>query len=102
MAEKYEKITKRDLIKRLADKGYTDLAADVIWGDVIEVLEETFVEKKGIKLVGLGSFVIRDIKPREITHPYTKERTVIPGHTTVKFVPGQKLKEEIANGFIAD
>ena len=93
-------LLKRDLINRLADKGYTKGGASTIWSDVVDVLQEAFVSGEDVRFIGFGDFVIRDIGPRKSTHPGTKEEIVIPAHKTVRFLPGKNLKEGLANGFI--
>lgn len=93
-------LLKRDLIGKLADKGYTKVAANLIWKDVVEVLEEALVSGEDIRFMGFGDLVVREMGPRKSKHPATKEEIIIPAHKTVRFLPGRRMKEELANGFI--
>lgn len=93
-------LVKKDLIKRLAAKGYTQTAANVIWTDVVEVLEEALIGGDDVKFIGFGKLAVRDIKERRSVHPATGNSIVIPAYKTVRFIPGGRLKEELANGFI--
>lgn len=97
---KREAVTKKDLVNRLSEKGYTKYAAGIIWDDVVEVMREALVEGHDIKFMGFGSLVIREINERPSIHPGTKERIIIPAHKTIRFLPGEILKSELANGFI--
>ncbi len=102
MKEKVERpvIVMGDLIERLADKGYTKKASSIIWHDIIEVLEEAFVEGCNVRLKGFGSFKVRDHKAKGALHPATGEPIMLPAKRTVVFIPGTMLKNELAVGFV--
>jgi DNA-binding protein HU-beta len=71
------RITKKEFIKRLAERGNTDLkTAEVQLNNVIETLYETFKAGEGVTLTGLGGFYIREGRDSWI----------------FKFSPSQKLR----------
>lgn len=89
-----------DLINRLATKGYTKVACKLIWKDVFQTLEETLVDGEDIRVMGFGKFVVRELGERWVEHPATKEKVIVPAHKTVRFLPGERLRRELDEGFI--
>lgn len=98
--EKRPLIRRSELINRLADKGYTKRAATIIWRDVVEVLEEAFVEGCDVSFMGFGTFRVKDYKAKGSLHPATGEPIILPPRRTVTFKPGTVLKNELAVGFV--
>ena len=88
------------LVERLAAKGYTKVACKLIWKDVFQTLEEVLVDGNEIMINGFGKFVVRQLAERWVEHPATRERVLIPSHKTVRFLPSEKLRRELDEGFI--
>ncbi|MDO4588297.1 MAG: HU family DNA-binding protein [Fusobacterium sp.] len=60
---------------------------DLFWKTMFTALDE---EKK-VKIKGWGSFVIKDVKERDIVELRTKKLTKIPAGTKLKFKAGKEL-----------
>ena len=100
LGEKKKTLHKYDLVELLAEKGYTKHSCSVIIDDFFTVLEEAFVRGDDITIKGFGKFEVRTLGERTTYHPLTREPYVIPERTTVKFLPGGRLKEELINGWV--
>lgn len=84
----------------LAQKGYTKSAAKTILDDVILTLTETLASGEDVQWHGFGSFEVRELAPRESIDMQTREKIVIPGHKSPKFVSGLALKRAVKEGIV--
>lgn len=95
-------ITKNEFVERLSKKGYTKKDAGLIMADVIKTIEEALIEGESVQFHGFGTFSVRETAEREAVDYRSKERIVIPGHKTPKFVPGKLLKRSIKEGILRE
>lgn len=95
-------LKRKEIIERLADKGYTKKAAAVIIDDFVRMIAEILVEGEEVKFHGFGTFKILTTKDREMQNYQTKETIPIPSHRAPKFVPGAQLKRWVREGFIRE
>ncbi len=85
-----------DLAKKMVDK------FNMTKKDAVEMLnflvsEITSALKNGyqVKLVGLGTFKVRERKARMAINPKTGERVQVPATRVPKFTPSRDLKEAV-------
>ena len=95
-------LKKKDIIERLAEKGYTKKSATVIIEDVLSVISEALVEGEEVMFHGFGTFYAKDIKQRETRDYQSKELMVIPAYRAPKFTAGAQLKRWVREGMIRD
>ena len=93
---------KKDLVERLAGKGYTKKSATIIIDDFVRVIAEALIEGEEISIHGFGTFYTIDTKPRESIDCRSKERITIPSFKAPKFTAGALLKRWVREGFIRD
>ena len=88
-------LTKSFLIKRLAKFDLSYRAASMYIKVIIEAITEAIAESKTVQLKGLGSFTVKQMKPRKAKLKYGNFS--IPAHWRVSFKPSKKLREAIKN-----
>lgn len=91
-----------DFIERLAEKGYTKRDAEQVMDDMLTTITECLLDGETVKFHGFGTFSVTELAPRESVNIHTKERLVIPGHKTPKFVAGKLLRRTIKEGVLRD
>lgn len=95
-------VKRKELVERLADKGYTKKSADMIIDDFIRVIEEALVNGEDVLIHGFGTFHSRKVQPRETVDMVSGERIVIPAHQAPRFIPGAQLKRWVRDGIIRE
>ena len=61
----------------------------------INVVEDELGDGGNVRLVGFGSFVVKERAARKGVDPRTKKPIDIPAKKVPKFVPGKQLKEKV-------
>ena len=87
-------MNKLDLVETLAQSANiskTDAERGLI--GLLEHMKKAIEEGERVNLVGFGSFSVIDRAPRVGRNPRTGEQIRIPSRRSVKFCPGQALKE---------
>jgi len=95
-------LKRKEIIERLADKGYTKKSASLIVDDFVRVLTEALVEGEDIMLHGFGTFRVLNTKSREMIDYQSKEPISVPSHHAPKFTPGAQLKRWVREGVIRE
>ena len=92
-------MNKSELIDVLAKAtGKTKVESEKFLNAFIGVVEETLANDEEIKLVGFGSFQVRQRKEREVVNPKNREeRIMIPASKAVKFTAGKALRDVVNN-----
>ena len=87
-------MTKNELAKELAvsEKLTLTTAFKAIDG-AIRIMKESLAKGNDIVLRGFGTLAVVECKQRNAVNFATKEPIVIPAHKTIKFKPGQDLKD---------
>ena len=91
-----EIVGKHELVKRIAKQ------ADVSQKQAGEIFEATLIAIKEalqageeIRLVGFGTFAVRESAARTAVNPRTREPMTIPAKDRVRFSPGKDLSEAV-------
>lgn len=95
-------LKKSDIIDRLAGRGYTKKAADVLIDDVFAVIKEAMAQGENVQLHGFGTFTVNEVGDRESVDVKSGERIVIPGHKNAKFSPSISLKRIVREGIVRE
>jgi len=62
---------------------------------LIKVITESVRENEKVKISGLGTFSLKELKERAGVNPQTKEKMMIAAHKTVKFKASETLKKAV-------
>lgn len=95
-------MVKKDIVNKLAEKGYTKKDADGIIDDIVAVITDAMVNGEEVKLHGFGVFSVIERKPRRTLDLRTKEYIDVPAHKAPKFKPGSLLLKAIKEGFVRE
>jgi DNA-binding protein HU-beta len=89
-------VSKQELIKRVA--GYADVPqkqAREVFDATLAAIMEALQAGESVRLVGFGSFTVREVAARTGVHPRTREPMDIPAKERVRFSPGKLLAESV-------
>ncbi|MBI5831858.1 MAG: HU family DNA-binding protein [Armatimonadetes bacterium] len=91
-----DSVSKKDLVGAVAKK--VDLSqgkvSDVIDALLDEITASLKADKK-VRLIGFGTFEVRERKARSGVNPQTKAKMEIPGGKSPAFKPGKELKDAV-------
>lgn len=68
---------------------------DRVVNQVLDMLKESIVKHRSLKIQGFGVFEVVDVPARQGRNPRTGESIPIPAHKAVKFRPGKELREAV-------
>ncbi len=86
------KVLTADFIDRLADKGYTKKDSAVILADVLDIIYDAIEHGEEIRLMGFGTFTVKQTKSKEYVDVRTGQRAKTKPHNKVSFRAGNALK----------
>lgn len=95
-------MNRTDIVNRIAEKGYTKKAAEVILDDLVLVITEALSKGEEVKLHGFGTFSVRTVEDRESVNVRTQERFVVHGRKIPRFTPGVSLKRAVREGIVRE
>jgi DNA-binding protein HU-beta len=90
-------MNKADLVEWIQKSGTyeTKTACEKALGIVLDGIKAGLKKDQHVALVGFGTFVVRNRKPRTGRNPQTGEPIKIKASKTVGFKCGKSLKEEV-------
>lgn len=91
-------LKQKDLVDRMAKKGYTKKDATCIIDDMFTTIMEAMAEGESVQIHGFGTFSVRDAAAHEARDLQTGESIMIPEHKAPRFVPGMVLKRTVKDG----
>ena len=87
-------MNKAELIEHVAKgTGLTKKDASMAVDATLEAIKKNV--RKGVQLVGFGSFTVTKRKARKGRNPQTGATIHIPASKTVRFRPGKELKDRL-------
>lgn len=85
-------MNKEELVKATSQEaGLTQAVARKCIDAVFKVIANTLKKGEEVRLVGFGTFKVKERKEKKGRNPRTKEEIVIPAKKVVKFIPGKDL-----------
>ena len=94
------KVGQKDISMALAKKKGMDMADGERYVDTFfSLIEEALLTEKIVKVKGLGTFKLVEVRDRESVDVNTGDRVVIDGHAKVSFQPDPTLKELVNKPF---
>lgn len=88
-------MTKADLVAKVAESGMTKKQAAATVDCVIEAIKESLAKGDSVRLVGFGTFSVKERKARTGRNPRTGEPLEIPAKTVPIFSAGKALKDAV-------
>jgi len=89
-------MNKKELVSKLASE--TDMTlkdSEKMLNAFINVVEDELGDGGNVRLVGFGSFVVKERAARKGVDPRTKKPIDIPAKKVPKFIAGKQLKEKV-------
>ena len=87
----------KELIDVVSTKtGLTKKDTGQVLDSLIEAIGEALNKGDVVRLVGFGTFMVANRKPRRGVNPRTKQSIMIPGGRVPKFVAGKDLKDKVS------
>ncbi len=92
-----EFVTKSELVSNIAKKANLKKAdAEKALEAFIEVVKDSLSKGKGVRLIGFGTFAVRNRKARKSRNPRTGQTINIPATKVPAFKPSASLKALVA------
>ena len=89
-------MNKKVLVAEVAKKaGTTKKTAQKVIDAFVEVVSDALAKGEKVRLVGFGSFVVKERAARKGVNPRTKEPINIPAKKVPKFIPGKNLRSKV-------
>jgi integration host factor subunit alpha len=89
-------LTKSDLVATIQRRvGLTRTRSSEVVEQILELMKESLERGENIKMRGLGTFAVRQNKPRKGRDPQTGEEIVLPARRAVTFKIGPLLKQRL-------
>jgi nucleoid DNA-binding protein len=97
MTEKTTEIVgKQELVKRIAKQAdLSQKVAGEVFDATLTAIKEALQAGEEIRLVGFGTFAVRESAARAGVNPRTREPMTIPAKERVRFSPGKELAEAV-------
>ena len=94
------KVSIQDIAKFISDKhGLSRQEAEAFVTAVFDVISEGLDAEKSVKVKGLGTFKVIDVRERESVNVNTGERVVIGGHGKITFTPDTIMRDLVNKPF---
>ena len=89
-------MTKKDIVRRIADDlGRHENETAVIVQKILDAIINFLATEGRVELRNFGVFEVRRRQSRPARNPKTGEKVMVGEHFTVKFKPGQAVKERV-------
>jgi DNA-binding protein HU-beta len=91
-----ETVGKQELVKRIAEQTeITQKQAGEILDVTLTTLKQALQEGRDVRIIGFGSFAVRQASARTAINPRTREAMQIPAKKRVRFSAGRNLVEAV-------
>lgn len=91
-------MTTKELISKISSKcGMTKVRTEELMNATIAAMQKELLEGKSVQLAHFGTMEMKRKNAREVVHPTTKERTLVPEKMQLTFKPSTTTKEQLKN-----
>jgi len=90
-------MNKSDIVLKIT-KNFSEISSnkiEEILNQLISIITESVKENEKVKISGLGTFILKEMKERPGRNPQTKEKMIVPAYKTVKFKASETLKKAV-------
>ena len=77
--------------------GYSKKISETLLEDFFDIILESIIENKKVKIAKFGTFILRNKSERIGRNPKTKEEKIISARNVILFKPSRELKHFINN-----
>jgi nucleoid DNA-binding protein len=89
-------IGRQELSKRIAKQAkLSQKQASVVLEATLDVIREALQDGEEVRLVGFGSFKVRQSAARKGVNPRDRQPIEVPAKERVRFFPGKELSEAV-------
>lgn len=88
-------MTKTDLVSKVAEVVGTKKQASSVVDAVLSAIKEALSKGETVRLVGFGTFSLKERKARTGRNPRTGKTINIPAKKVPAFTPGKELKDAV-------
>lgn len=98
-------MNKTDLIHQVSEKtGFSNKVASQVVDAVFQTIQQSLVDEGQARVMGFGSFLVRERAVRRVRSPQTGQEIIVPPRKVPIFKPGTPLKmavktQELKNRF---
>ncbi len=87
-------MNKMELVAELAKRvGLTKKQANMVVDELVNIIKDELKRGKSVRLIGFGTFTVRQRAARKGRNPRTREELTIPARKVPVFKPSNQLKE---------
>lgn len=91
-------MTTKELINHISSKsGMTKVHTEELLNATVAVLQKELLDGKSVQLPNFGTLEMKLKNAREIVHPTTKQRTLVPEKMQLTFKASSSIKEQLKN-----
>ena len=93
-------ITFHELAELMAEAtSTTNRMCELFLRELFSTISQTLIEGESVKIKGIGTFKVTQVKPRKSTNVNTGEAIVISGYNKLSFTPDKSLAEAVNQPF---
>lgn len=94
---KNDLIKTKDLVQKMVEKfNLTKKESNEIINWLAQEIASNLKNQRRVKILGLGTFKVRERKSRTAINPKTGEKIEIPAKRVPRFIPSKELKEALS------
>jgi nucleoid DNA-binding protein len=91
-------MTTKELISKISSKcGMTKVRTEELMNATIAAMQKELLDGKSVQLANFGTMEMKRKSAREVVHPSTKQRTLVPEKMQLTFKPSTATKEQLKN-----
>jgi nucleoid DNA-binding protein len=91
-------MTTKELINRIASQsGMTKSHTEELLSTTVAILQKELLQGKCVQLSNFGTLETKRKSAREVVHPKTKERTLVPEKLQLSFKASTSVKDQLKN-----
>jgi nucleoid DNA-binding protein len=91
-------MTTKELISKISSKcGMTKVRTEELMNATIAAMQKELLDGKSVQLANFGTMEMKRKSAREVVHPSTKQRTLVPEKMQLTFKPSTATKEQVKN-----
>lgn len=91
-------MTTKELISKISSKcGMTKVRTEELINATIAAMQKELLDGKSVQLANFGTMEMKRKSAREVVHPSTKQRTLVPEKMQLTFKPSTATKEQLKN-----
>ena len=92
-------VTSKELLRRVAEKtGSSEYMVNKIMSTLTEEIANSLNEDKDVKIRGIGTVIVKNMKPRRLYSPAEGKMVTIPERKNVVIKPSKTIERSLSAG----